>query len=81
MDDFGEQVERTRLDLAGRYGELIGGDNLRLVLGYQSNAALSQAIRGKKLALVTFFVPGRKGRFALTRDIAEWLIKQRESAT
>jgi len=60
--------------LAERYGELIGGDDLRLVLGFPTLAALKQAIRRSTLSLPTFLIPGRRGRFATTSDIVEWLI-------
>lgn len=72
--------EQIRLDLAYRYGEVIGGDTLRLVLGYATLPAMNSAIRSKKLSLPTFFVEGRKGRFALTKEVANWIAVQRCSA-
>lgn len=77
-DNDGDQAEIIKLDLSQRYGELIGGDTLRLVLGYKSLPALKHAIKANKLTLSTFFVEGRKGRFALTGDIAKWLLTQRD---
>lgn len=60
-------------DLSRRYGELVGGDVLRRLLGYQTMAAFRQAIKRKTLNLPTFFMEGRRGRYALTVDIAEWM--------
>lgn len=81
MDPKTELERKLRLDLAASYGEIIGGDTLRKVLGYATGAAMAHAIRTGKLSLPTFFVAGRKGRFALTVDIAHWLSSFRSSTT
>jgi hypothetical protein len=60
-------------ELRDRHGEVVGGDALRLLLGYPSLAAFKQAVMRKTLMLPTFFIEGRRGRFALTIDIADWL--------
>jgi hypothetical protein len=66
-------------ELLGRYGELIGGTLLSKVLGYSSIDAMKRAIERDTLKIPTFFVPGRRGRFALTSDVAKWLIICRTS--
>lgn len=66
--------------LSSRYGEMIGGDKLRLVLGFSTLAALCQAISRGTLGLPVFHVAGRRGRFALTVDVADWLITNRQAA-
>lgn len=60
-------------DLKERHGELIGGKLLSKVLGFSSLDAMKRAIERGTLNIPTFFVEGRKGRFALTTDIADWL--------
>jgi len=67
-------------DLSARYGEVIGGDTLRLVLGFSSKSAMNAAISRKTLTLPTFFITGRRGRQALTSDVATWLVDCRASA-
>lgn len=69
-EEFKENLIR---ELCDRHGELVGGDSLRLLLGFPSLAAFRQAVKRKTLVLPTFFVEGRRGRFALTVDIAAWL--------
>lgn len=74
---------RARLlnDLSGRYGEVIGGgEMLSKALGFPSIAAMKQAIKRKTLSIPTFFIPGRRGRFALTADVADWLAECRANA-
>ncbi|MDO9385415.1 MAG: hypothetical protein Q7T65_01800 [Thiobacillus sp.] len=67
-------------DLSGRYGEVIGGELLSKALGFPSMAAMKQAIKRKTLKIPTFFIQGRRGRFALTLDVAVWLAECRASA-
>lgn len=67
-------------DLSSRYGEVIGGEMLSKALGFQSIAAMKQAIKRETLRIPTFFIPGRRGRFALTADVADWLVECRANA-
>lgn len=71
---------RLLLDLGGRYGEVIGGETLSKALGFQSIAAMKQTLKRGTLRIPTFFIPGRRGRFALTADVADWLIECRANA-
>lgn len=56
-----------------RYGPLLGGEQLWRALGYQTWAAFARAARNGSLGVKVFSVPGRKGRFALTADVATWI--------
>lgn len=67
-------------ELATKYGEVIGGRNLRHVLGFATAAAFKQAIARGQLTLPTFYIQGRKGRFALAKDVAKWLLECRANA-
>ena len=67
-------------DLSDRYGEVIGGEMLSKALGFPSIAAMKQAIKRETLTIPTFFIRGRRGRFALTVDVAAWLAECRASA-
>ena len=62
-------------ELSSEYGHLIGGAALRKLLGFSSAAAMRQAICRRTLSLPTFFVEGRRGRFAVVTDVADWLIQ------
>lgn len=66
--------------LGSRYGEVIGGEVLSKVLGFSSLAAMRQGIRRETLKIPIFFIPGRRGRFALTADVVAWLVECRARA-
>lgn len=69
-----------RNELEARYGPLLGGKTLVSALGMANSAALRQARRRGHVAVVLFTVPNRRGCFALTRDVADWLAQVRLSA-
>jgi|GEM_PF-762080 len=59
--------------LTAHFGPLVGGDDLRRQLGFKTAAAFERAVRLQRLGVRTFNLPGRRGRFALSVDIADWL--------
>lgn len=71
MVDAGDLLKR----LIRRYGEIIPPDALWRVTGYQSaSAARSARLRGN-FPIRVFRIPGRKGFYAKTGDVANWLEK------
>ena len=80
QNDKTNSQEALVLELSRRYGEVIGGKTLWRVLGYNTLAAFKQSIIRGTLTLPTFFIDGRKGRHALTSDVAAWLIRCRANA-
>ncbi len=74
-DALSEQMVRN-------HGELLGGTALVRALGYNSSAALRQARRRDHVAVTLFTLPNRRGVYALTREIADWLaISRHRTAT
>lgn len=67
-------------DLTSRYGHLVSGDDLRRTLGYKSPDAFRQAVARKTLPVPVFSIPHRRGKFALSSDIARWLAGHHEAA-
>ncbi len=67
-------------DLLTRYGPMVSGDVLRLVLGYASKEAFRQALSRQTVPVPVFTLPNRRGKFALVKDIAAWLAAQRARA-
>lgn len=63
-----------------RHGPLLGGAALVAALGYPSAAALRQARRRGHVAVSLFTLPKRRGYFALTSEVAEWLAQARIGA-
>jgi len=55
------------------YGPLIGGKELRFLLGYKSGTAFRTAINRGTLPVPTITQPSRRKRVARAKDIAEWL--------
>lgn len=57
---------------------MIANEDLRIALGYPSMNAFRQALVRKTVPIPVFTLPKRKGKFALVKDVARWLAKQRE---
>lgn len=72
-------IDRLHRSLAEQYGQVVGGADLANLLGFRSTDTLRKAISNNTLTLKTFVIPGRQGRFALTADVADWLIALRNS--
>jgi len=59
------------------HGPLLGGEALIAALGHRTAASLRQARRRGQVAVPLFAVPNRRGWFALTMDVADWLADMR----
>lgn len=68
-------------ELERQYGPLLGGEVLRQVLGYPSRASLRQAYYQQRVPVPVFKIPRRRGFFALTREVAQWLCAVRLKGT
>lgn len=62
-------------DMERQYGPLLGGAALYRALGLPSAAAFRQAASRNALPVPVFAIPHRRGRFALTREVAVWLAR------
>jgi hypothetical protein len=60
-------------ELLERHGELMGGSDLQRNLGFVNGRAFGRAVQRDLVPVRTFPLPGRRGWFAKTRDVAEWL--------
>ena len=63
--------------LVDQYGPIVGGRELRELLGYRTAPAMQRAVRKDLVGAPVFSMPGRRGLFAITTDIAGWLLEQR----
>lgn len=68
---------RLVADMERQYGPLLGGVALYRALGLPSAAAFRQAVSREALPVQVFAIPHRRGRFALTREVALWLARLR----
>lgn len=66
--------------LTTRYGTMLASKDLWRELGYRSANAFRQALLRGTLDLPVFEVEHRRGRFALARDVAAWIARQRLSS-
>jgi hypothetical protein len=64
-----ERFER----LLVRHGEIVGGRELMHLLGYRSVRSFARACALQTLPIHSFELEGRRGRFARTRDVIDWL--------
>ena len=74
-------VEPLRSQLRGSllsaHGPLLSGEALATAMGFRSQASLRQARLRGQLGVPLFTVPCRRGWFALTQDVADWLAEMR----
>ncbi len=77
-EPLGTLLER---DLIHLHGPMMTGEALRLALGYPSKDAFRQAIARKTTPIPVFGIEKRRGKFALTKDVAAWIVAQRERAS
>lgn len=55
------------------HGPLLKGDGLANALGYKNLASLRQAKKRNQVGVALFELPNRKGLYALTAEVADWL--------
>lgn len=70
-------ARRLELDLTVLHGPMMTGEPLRIALGYPSKSAFRQAIARKTPPIPLFSIEKRRGKFALTKDVAIWIAEQR----
>ena len=63
--------------LSERYGTVLGSNALIKELAYPSAASFQQALARGAVPVPIFKLQHRRGSFALTRDVAMWLSRQR----
>lgn len=59
--------------LLALYGPLLGGTALHQALGFPTAAALLQSELRGQVGVALFRIPNRRGRFAMTAQVAAWL--------
>jgi hypothetical protein len=59
--------------LLEQHGPLMHGQVLWQALGYVSAQAFRKAVRAGTVPIVTFTIKTRRGRFARTSDVAQWI--------
>lgn len=82
LDDT--DVQQIAGELSGRlteqYGAVLGSTALIKELGYPSSGSFHQALARGTVPVPVFKIEHRRGSFALARDVAAWLSRQRAQA-
>lgn len=60
-------------ELWNKHGPLMGSTDLRKALGFPTQESFRQAVVRNKVGIHVFSIPGRRGKFARTSDVATWL--------
>lgn len=71
-----DSLEEFEARLTRAIGTVVGGGQLSRALGYRSQGAFRQSLARQRVPVPVFFIEGRRGRFAMTSDIARWLWAQ-----
>lgn len=74
VQDLAREIQR---DLYKTTGPLLFGEKLYTALGFPSGDAFRQALSRSNIPAEVFSLPNRRGKFALSRDVALWLATQR----
>jgi len=74
--ELAQDIEQSlQAQLLERYGPMLSGRDLSQALGFPSPTAFKQAALRGTLPVPVFQLPNRRGRFALTHEVAAWLGK------
>lgn len=68
-------------DLSNKHGPMLFGDALLKALGYGSGDAFRHAVSRNTVPVPIFTIKHRRGKFALSKDVAFWLASQRMKNT
>lgn len=65
-------LPQLEAQLIRTYGVIVGGAQLTRALGYPTQQAFRQAVARGRVPVPLFTIPGRRGKFAQSQDIARW---------
>lgn len=68
-------VPTLKEQMLKEYGPIMSGDELYRSLGFRTWASFGRAVRLGQVEVRLFEIPNRKGKFATTEDVAEWVAK------
>ncbi len=60
--------------LLEKYGPMIGGKDLYMVLGFKTYGSFRLANERQQIPVRVFKIPKRRDWYALTNDLAQWLL-------
>lgn len=73
MSDYDDPSTGAARRLLAENGPLLSGKELWQTLGFRSSAAFRQAKLRGAIGVPVFSLPDRRGTYAFTADVADWL--------
>lgn len=75
MNEHINRANKLADKLTSENGLFISGESLWRTIGYPSAAAFRQAKSQGRLGVKVFKLPNRRGNFAFTEEVADWVRK------
>jgi hypothetical protein len=72
-----QQASDLTTQMLGQFGPTLSGKNLYSALGFKTYASFYRSLKRCEIGVPVFTLPGRRGWFALTGDVASWLDERR----
>ena len=74
IERFGNEVgEEVANELLSNHGPLLSGEDLWRTMGFSNAGAFRQAKAQGRIEVPVFSLPNRRGTYAFTKHIADWL--------
>jgi hypothetical protein len=80
IEPAGPSEAELTASLVATYGAIVGGKELARALGFRTQSAFRKALDRGALSVTIFQIPGRRGRFALSTELATWIWRQRQDS-
>lgn len=80
IETAGPSEAELAASLVATYGPVVGGKELARTLGFRTQSAFRKALDRGALSVTIFQMPGRRGRFALSTELATWLWRRRQDS-
>jgi len=71
-----DEIKTLEDQLFSRFGPTVGGRDLYAALGFKTYPSFYRSKQRGEIGVHVFTLPGRRGWFALTTDVAVWLRTQ-----
>lgn len=75
------EMKSLEEQLLFQFGPTLGGHDLYAALGFKTYSAFHRSKQRDEIGVHVFTLPGRRGWFALTTDVAAWLKVQADQGS
>ena len=74
-------MQNLKTQMIATFGPTIGGSDLYAALGFKTYSAFYRSYKRNEIGVPVFTLNGRRGWFALTEEVAEWLARNRSNSS